>query len=118
MSTKQAEISRAISTTDRQLAEVESTLRELDLAPAGPERAQKDKDNAIEEIEGERAALDSSQKLLQDLLSMTAEEVITKAARKAQNGSTNVTFGNQNSGVQIGISNAPISGIHFGGKGS
>lgn len=120
ISTKQAEISRAISATDRQVAEVESTLRELDLTAANPERVQntEDKDNAIEQIEVERAGLDSSQKLLQQLLSMTAEEAITKAASKAQAGSTTVTFGNQNSGVQIGVSHAPISGIYFGGKGS
>jgi len=120
ISTKQAEISGAITTTDKQLAEVESTLRELDLAGTGQERAQnaEDKDNAVEQVGRERTALDSSRKLLQELLSMTQEEAIAKAARESLNRSTEVRFGNQNSGFQIGISNGAISGISFGGKGA
>jgi hypothetical protein len=49
---------------------------------------------------------------------MTREEVIAKATSESQNRSTQVTFGNQNSGFQIGISYGPISGISFGGKGT
>jgi cobalamin biosynthesis protein CobT len=122
ISMKQTEITGAIAATDKHLADVESTLGELRLAGTGQEGVQnaedKDKDSALEQIEEERIALDSSRKLLKELLSMTREEVIAKATSESQNRSTQVTFGNQNSGFQIGISNGPISGISFGGKGA
>jgi len=118
---KQMEITGAIAATDKHLAEVESALGELRLAGTGQEGVQntdEDKDSALKQIEEERVALDSSRKLLKELLSMTREEVIAKATSESQNRSIQVTFGNQNSGFQIGISNGPISGISFGGKGA
>jgi hypothetical protein len=119
ISIKQAEITGAIKTTDKQLAEVEITLGELHVAGSGQERIQntEDKDNALEQIEDERTALDSPRKLLQELLSKAREEAIAKAANESQNLSTQISFGTQNAGFQIGISNGPISGISFGGKG-
>lgn len=82
------------------------------------ERGQNEEDitNAVKQIEEERAALGSSRKLLEELLSKAREDVIARAASENQNRSTEVTFGNNNSGFQIGISNGPISGISFGGK--
>jgi hypothetical protein len=118
ISMKQAEITAAIMTTDKQLVKVESTLGELQLTGADPEIVQntEDKDNALMQIEEERTALDSSRKLLQELLSKAQEEVISRAA--SENRRTQVTFGNQNAGFQIGINNGSISGISFGGKGA
>jgi hypothetical protein len=115
---KQAEITGAIMTTDKQLAKVKSTLGELQLTGADPEIIQntEDKDNALRQIEEERTALDSSRKLLQELLSKAQDEVISRVAN--ENRRTQVTFGNQNAGFQIGISNGSISGISFGGKGA
>ena len=75
ISLKQTEIAGAIAATDKHLAEVESTLGELRLAGTGQEGVQNtedgDKDSALEQIEKERIALDSSRKLLKELLSMT-----------------------------------------------
>ena len=87
---KEAEITGAIAATDKQLTEVESTLGELRLIDASQEEAQnaEDKDKALKRI------------------------------KESQNRLTQVTFGNRNAGVQIGISNGPISGISFGGKGA
>jgi hypothetical protein len=118
ISTKEAEVSKAIMSTDRQLAEVESTLGEIYLTGSRHERDQNEEDvtNAVKQIEEERAALGSSRKLLEELLSKAQEDVIARAACESQNRSTRVTFGNNNSGFQIGISNGPISGISFGGK--
>ena len=117
---KEAEITGAIAATDKQLTEVESTLGELHLTDAGQEGAQnvEDKEKALEQVKEEQIALDSSRILLQELLSKAREEVVSRAATESQNRSTQVTFGNQNAGVQIGISNGPISGISFGGKGA
>jgi hypothetical protein len=99
---------------------VESTLGELRVTDAAQEGIQnaEDKDKALEQIKEEQIALDYSRKLLQELLSKAREEVISKAASESQNRSTQVTFGNQNAGLQIGISNGPISGLTFGGKGA
>jgi hypothetical protein len=120
ISVKEAEITGAIAATDKQLTEVESTLGELHLTDAGQEGAQnvEDKEKALEQVKEEQIALDSSRILLQELLSKAREEVVSRAATESQNRSTQVTFGNQNAGVQIGISNGPISGISFGGKGA
>lgn len=99
---------------------MESTLGELRVTDAAQEGIQnaEDKDKALEQIKEEQIALDYSRKLLQELLSKAREEVISKAASESQNRSTQVTFGNQNAGLQIGISNGPISGLTFGGKGA
>jgi hypothetical protein len=117
---KETEITGAIATTDKQLMEVESTLGELRLIDASQGGAQnaEDKDKALERIKEEQTALDSSRTLLQELLSKAREEVVSRAASESQNRSTQITFGNQNAGFQIGISNGPISGISFGGKGA
>jgi len=120
ISVKEAEITGAIAATDKQLTEVESTLGELRLTDASQEGVQnvEDKEKALEQIKEEQIALDSSRILLQELLSKAREEVVSRAATESQDRSTKVTFGNQNSGFQIGISNGPISGISFGGKGA
>jgi len=70
--------------------------------------------DALRQIEEERKAISTSRKLLDELLSKAQEEAIVKAATK--NLTQRVTFGSNNSGIQIGISNGPISGISFGGK--
>lgn len=70
VSTKQAEISTAISSTDRQLADVETSLGELHLGGASQDKIQNAEDmaNTVKQIEEERRALDSTRKLLEELL--------------------------------------------------
>jgi hypothetical protein len=110
------EISEAITSTDKQLAEVTNGLGELQPSGAGQGQSQNIEDmaNTIKQIEEERSGLDSSRKLLDELLSKAKEEAISKAASEGQNRSTHVTFGNLGKGFQIGTSNAPIHGINFG----
>lgn len=115
ISTKEAEISDAITSTDTQLAEVEGALRDICLAD-GQGQNEGDITNAVKQIEEERAALGCSRKLLEELLSKTRDDVIARAASESQKRLTRVTFGNHNSGFQAGIVNGPISGISFGGK--
>src|SRR5438045_721892 len=76
ISTKETEISTAVTSTDRQLAEAETSLGELQLSDAGQEQNQNAEDmaNAVKQIEAERSALDSSRKLLEELLSKAKEE--------------------------------------------
>jgi methyl-accepting chemotaxis protein len=115
ISTKETEISTAVTSTDRQLAEVETRLGELQLGDAAQEQNQNAEDmaNTVKQIEAERSALDSSRKLLEELLSKAKEEAILRAASERQNRSTHMSFGNQGKGFQIGTNNAPISGFNF-----
>jgi hypothetical protein len=116
ISTKQTEISSAIGATDKQLAEIGKRLEELNVAGDIQEEAESTecRADALRQIEEERKAISTSRKLLDELLSKAQEEAIVKAATK--NLIQRVTFGSNNSGIQIGISNGPISGISFGGK--
>lgn len=115
ISTKEEEVSKAITSTNRQLAEVETSLRELHLRSASEEESRNAEDmtNTVEQIEEERNALNSSRKLLEELLSRTKEEAIVKAASEIQSRSMHMSFGNLGQGIQIGINHAPISGLHF-----
>jgi hypothetical protein len=116
--TKQTDIASAIRTTDRQLAEVGKRLEELNVAGDDQIEAERTKNraDALRQIEEERKALSTSRKLLNELLSKAQDDAVAKAATESQTRSTTVTFGAQNSGFQIGVSNGPISGISFGGK--
>jgi DNA-binding transcriptional regulator GbsR (MarR family) len=94
---------------------VETSLGEFHHGIAGQEQSQNAEDMAdtVKQIEQERSALDSSRKLLEELLSKAKEEAIVRAVSESQNRSTHITFGNQGKGFQIGINNGPISGINF-----
>jgi hypothetical protein len=98
-----------------QLAEVETSLGELHIGGTGEEWSQdaEDMTNTVNKIEEERSAINSSRKLLEELLSIAKEEAIFKAASENQSRSTHVTLGNQGKGFQIGTNNAAISGFHF-----
>lgn len=115
ISTKEAEISRAITSTDAQLAEVKTSLGEIHLSGAGEEQSDDAEDmaNTAKQIEAERSALCSSRHLLEELLSKAKVEALLKATSESQNCSTHITFGNQGKGFQIGTNNAAISGFHF-----
>ena len=115
ISTKEAEISTAIASTDMQLAAVETGLEEVRLDDASEDRIQDPEDiaNTVKQIEEERNALDLSRKLLEELLSRVSEEALFKATRETQSHSTHVTFGNLQKGFQIGTNNGPISGVQF-----
>jgi hypothetical protein len=115
ISTKEAEISKAISSTDMQLADVETSLGEIHLGRTGEERGQNVEDtaNTVKQIEEERGGLDSSRKLLEELLSRAKEAATLKEASEIQSRSTHITFGSLGKGFQIGTNNAAISGIHF-----
>lgn len=116
--TKQTDITSAIRTTDKQLAEVGKRLEELNVAGDDQVEAEstKNRADALRQIEEEHKALTTSRKLLNELLSKAQDDAVAKAATESQTRSTIVTFGAQNSGFQIGVSSGPISGISFGGK--
>jgi hypothetical protein len=111
---RETELSTAISSTDTQLAAVESVLEVVRL-DASEDRIQDAEDvaNTVKQMEEERNALDLSRKLLEELLGRVREEAVFKAASEMQTNSTHITFGNLEKGFQIGTNHGPISGIHF-----
>jgi hypothetical protein len=113
ISTKQAEIADSIIATNRQLAEANAKLGALRLARQDEGETEADRTGAISQVAFEQTALGVSRKLLEELASG-----IQTAATNVQKGQARVVnnFGNQNEGMQIGVSYGPISGITFGKK--
>ncbi|KAK2764262.1 hypothetical protein FQN54_008954 [Arachnomyces sp. PD_36] len=118
ISTKQIEIRTAIDATNERRAEVGKRLEEhgVDKNMRGSVGGPESRADALRQIEEERTALSASRKLLDELLVKVQEDVVMKAATENLNRSTHITFGSENSGFEIGISNGPISGISFGVK--
>jgi hypothetical protein len=96
---------------------LENKLEELSLSSDDEEAAgsKEGKTEALRQLEEELKGVKASQKLMNELLSKSQEEVVTKAAGN-QSYSITVTFGAQNSGFQAGNINGGVSGIDFGGK--
>jgi hypothetical protein len=115
LSARETELSTAISSTDTQLAAVESVLEVVRLDDASEDRIQDAEDvaNTVKQIEGEQSALDLSRKMLEELLRRLREEAVFKGASETQTSSTHITFGNLGNGIQIGTNTATVSNIHF-----
>ena len=90
---------------------VKGSLTELRLSDTSPRDGYEDDDrkSAVRQLEEEVAMLKLSQRLLEALLSNAKEDM-----SRAANAQTQVSFGNNNSGFQVGASHGPISGISFG----
>ena len=82
ISTKQAEVKSAITTTDKQLVVVENKLDKLNLSSNDEEGAgsREGQTEALRQLEEELKAVKASQKLLNELLSKLQEEAVAKAA--------------------------------------
>jgi hypothetical protein len=117
ISTKQDEVNGAITTADRQLVVLENKLKEMNLSSDDDDTAGSShgKAEVLQQLEEELKGVKASQKLLNELLSKSQEEAITKAAGN-QTGSITASFGAQNSGFQAGNINGGVSGLNFGGK--
>jgi hypothetical protein len=117
VSERRADIEDAIVVSDEDLAEVQTTLEQLQLAGANGEafgkEGQTDK-NAVKQVEEEHKALLATKKILEGLLPKTEEQAIKDAGEQAPQQSIQVTFGDNNRGSQIGVNNAPIHDMHFG----
>ena len=119
----QEEVKGAISTANNQLVVLENRVQELNLSDDDEEvvSALGGKAEALRQLEEERKALDTSRKLLNELLSKSQEEAVAKASGKQNGLSTmtvgNVTFGSDNKGYQAGhIAGGDFSGMIFGGR--
>lgn len=94
---------------------MENRIKELNISKTEDDDDLTTDTDALRQIEEEHRALRASRKLLDELLDRAQENTLAKAAA-TQDHSTQVTFGNQNSGFQAGVFSGSISGITFGGK--
>jgi hypothetical protein len=97
---------------------LQNKVEELDVSSDEEEGSLSPRDKAemMQRLKDEREALDASRKLLQELLAKSQEESVEKAALGSEKGSTTISFGKQNSGIQAGIINGAVSGQKFGRK--
>jgi hypothetical protein len=108
VSMKGIEIAKAVSTTERQLYEVDARLKRLHLALLEEVEEDPDQISAKSQVETEKFALQQSLDLLKSLNKNL--ESAAKDIRKDQGQVVNtMSFGDHNKGVQAGISNAPIN---------
>ncbi|KFY18216.1 hypothetical protein V492_00036 [Pseudogymnoascus sp. VKM F-4246] len=111
ISTTQGEVKGAITTADKQLVVLESKLEDMNLSDSDEAAGSSEgKSEILRQLEEELKAMKVSQKLLKELLSKSQEEAVAKAAVP----STKVTFGNQNSGLQVWTINGGLNGVSFG----
>jgi hypothetical protein len=96
---------------------VENKLDELNLSSDDDDAAgsSQGKDEVLRQLEEELKGAKASQKLLNELLSKSQEEVIAKAAG-SKTSSFIVRFGAQNSGIQAGNISGGFNGMTFGGR--
>jgi hypothetical protein len=117
ISMRQGDIESAIRTTDNQIADLRT--RREGFGPVDRAQAAADPETEADmkrQLDEEHKALYISRRLLNELRLKVQESTIVNVMARNENNSTRVMFGNQNSGVQIGVSNGPITGINFGVK--
>lgn len=102
------------------LAEVERSIRDLELFHNRPDDEDDDEDqeSAETQLSEEAKALKAGQVLLPALLAHLSSGRFEEMARQNRSTNTNVSFGNQNSGFQIGVNDGNISGVTIGRQSS
>ena len=112
---RETDIAAAANMTNARLADVESCLAEMkiDETETRDENGTDDLESALAQLKDELTALKSSQSLLPELLSRAKSDGAQLEAA-GQKAITNVTFGDRNSGFQVGVSNGNISNITLG----
>lgn len=117
MIAKQTEVKSVITTTDKQLADLESKFDDLNLS-SDKEAAYLagGKVQLLRQLEEERKALNVSKKVLDELLFRAQDGAIMEAAAGHQGGLTTATFGNDISGFQAAVIHGNVSGLNIGAK--
>lgn len=109
------EMEGSLALVDSQVDQAERSLAQLSETPKDTsEQQEEDTESLIWALEEEVAMLRSSQETIKELLSSIRAELTETRAGAESNVSTNVSFGANNSGFQVGTSSGPISGITFG----
>lgn len=103
-----------VDLTKKQQKDAENRKEELQKEPAYEEDDGAQRTLAIKEVEEQSRLLAADEAASKVVSSQVRSRLPEQAA--GQEISNTVTFGDQNSGFQVGVSNGPISGISFGGK--
>lgn len=108
ISTKETEITTAISTAKYQLEEVNDKLDELYLVAQDEDEKYPDQESATYKVIREKRALQRSLELLQELPKGT-HAVAVNTQKDQGHVVYTTTFGDYNHGVQAGVNNATIN---------
>ena len=120
---KEKDIADSITSTHQQLTTLEIRYKQPDPTDvergntSGTEDAYKDGADMRRTMGDERAMLHSLLGLLEGLR-IEMQYVAKKMAEEERKQSPQVTFGNSNSGFQLGVNHGSLSGFRFGGGGS
>lgn len=112
ISTKETAVNNAITATNDQSAEVSAQLVALTLAEPGEGETDADQTSATKQVAMEKKVLHESRMLFEELLSV----IQTAAANARADQGTTITFGNNNSGQQVGVNSGTITAT-FGRRG-
>ncbi|KXJ84590.1 hypothetical protein Micbo1qcDRAFT_170126 [Microdochium bolleyi] len=117
---KEKNITDSITSTNQQLMTVDTRLQQLHLAEG---RGQNISGMVDEDEAGMRRVFGEEQAMLRVLLALLeglklkTQEEAKKMAEEERKQSMHVTFGDNNSGFQLGANSGSISGFTFGGRG-
>jgi hypothetical protein len=111
ISAKQTAVTGAIAETDERLAEVNGSLGALCLADMDEGETEADRASATKQVAVELKALGESRKTLEELHLVIQRAAANFGARQVNT----VTFGNGNTGQQVGVNSGSISAT-FGRK--
>ncbi|RLM02014.1 hypothetical protein CFD26_109125 [Aspergillus turcosus] len=115
ISMRQGEIETAIRTTDNQIADIRTSREDIGLVDRAQAAADPETEvDVLRQIDEEHRGLYISRRLLNKLMMRVQNSTIVNIAARNENNSMRVMCGRQNSGLQIGVSNSPITGISFG----
>ncbi|KAH7139589.1 hypothetical protein B0J13DRAFT_638482 [Dactylonectria estremocensis] len=113
VSTSQDRINTSLTAVDQRLAEIERHLKEQHPVEAPLEP---DAEDAAARAAREREELEAARQLLQGLLAQVKR--VSEDAKKNRSSDRdyyNISFGNDNKGVQLGVNEGSMSGFRFGG---
>ena len=103
-----------VDLTKKQQEDAKNRKEELQKEPAYEEDDGAQRTLAIKEVEEQSRLLEADEAASEVMSSQIRSRLPGQVA--TQGISNTVTFGDRNSGFQVGVSNGPISGVSFGGK--
>lgn len=104
---QQGELENASRAVEAEGVAIENKLKLLTMEDAPEDVEHQD---TLKQLKEQRKTLEASQRLLEELLSRVQESAkAANATTKTEFGQISMTWGAQNSGIQLGINQAPIN---------
>lgn len=113
LSTEQAKTTSKIATIDGRINAAQAQIHQTQDSRSGQ---QDDEDRHIVRcaIDQEVSTLQESQEIMKSITASMQAELAKHEAVGVSKVITNVSFGADNHGIQVGINSSPISGMNFG----